>query len=160
MKKSRLSRCVRNVAIACLALFAIESRVVAQQGAYITQAATRLGKLVDKANTQKFTLQPNSFSIGGGWLKKGDAWVSTYAVQLYEGKQYRFLAAGDNDARDVDLRVTDLKGEQEFAADVERKADAVVNFSPKTSGRYLVQIRLASSREGQDAVCLSVVMMK
>jgi len=163
MKKTWLSTHGRFVVGACLAsLLALvgASSANAQQGVFITQASARLSKLVDKGNTDGYSLQSNSFSIGGGWLKKGDAWVSCYTVQLTAGKQYRFLASGDNDAKDVDLRVTDLKGEKEFAADVDTAADAVVNFTPKVTGRYLVQIRLYSSRENVDAVCLSVVMGK
>ena len=132
----------------------------AQQGVYVTQAAARLSKLVDKANKDGYELQDNSFSIGGGWLKKSNDWVGIYSVQLTEGQQYRFLASGDNDAKDVDLRIMDLKGKTQYAADVDVAADAIVNFTPKASGRYLVQLRLFDSQGDVPAVCLSVVMQK
>ena len=158
MKNLRFSLgvCVATV----LALVVGTNQASAQQGAYITQASARLAKLVDKGNSDGYKLQNNSFSVGGGWLKKSDEWVGIYTVQLTAGKQYRFLASGDNDARDVDLRITDLKGEKVLKADVDTAADAIVNLTPKTSGRYLVQIRLYSSREDLDAVCLSVMMVK
>ena len=148
--------------VACIAALIAPRQASAQngQGVFITQAASRLSKLVDKANGEKYSLQSNNFSIGGSWLKKDKAWISIYTVQLQQGKQYRFLAAGDDDAKDVDIRIMDLKGEKEFAVDDRDDPEAVVNFSPKTSGRYLVQIRLFASRQDYDAVCLSVVMQK
>src|SRR5438094_2133978 len=97
----------RGVAIgACvlgfLTLSAGTSRVDAQegQGVYVTQAAARLTKLIDAGNKAGYGLQDNSFSIGGGWLKQDASnWVALYTVQLTAGKKYRFLAAGDSDAR-------------------------------------------------------------
>jgi hypothetical protein len=162
MKNLVLSSRVHLLLGISAALLGFESRAFAQegQGVFITQAAARLSKLVDKGNKDKFNLQNNTFSIGGGWLKKGDAWVGIYTVQLEQGKAYRFLAAGDDDAKDVDLRLMDLKGKMEYAVDDRDDAEAVVNFTPKMSGRYLVQIRLYSSRKDFDAVCLSVVMQK
>src|SRR4051812_16918529 len=112
-----VSRCSRRILalsiLSVLALHVTSTRVSAQdgQGIFVTQASERLGKLIDKANKGGFSLQNNSFSIGGGWLKKDDKWVGLYTVQLTAGKQYRFLASGDKDAKDVDLRITDLKGE-------------------------------------------------
>ena len=164
MKKTWLSTYGRFVAIACVASFVAlvaTDRAAAQgQGEYITQAAARLSKQVGKGNQDGFTLQENIFSSGGGWLKKSDKWVSLYTVQLNAGTAYRLLASGDNDAKDVDLRITDIKGDKEFAADTATAADAVVNFTPQTTGRYLIQIRLFDSRENLDAFCLSVVMQK
>lgn len=164
MKKTWLSTYGRFVALACVASFVVlvaTDSVRAQgQGAYISQAANRLGKVVDKGNQDGFSLQSNLFSSGGGWLKKSDKWVALYTVQLNAGTTYRFLASGDNDAQDVDLRITDLKGEKELKADTGTAADAIVEFTPNTTGRYLVQIRLYASRENLDAFCLSVVMQK
>ena len=117
------SRLAIGLCVAIVASLIAENRACAQQGGYITQAAARLSKLVDKGNADGYSLQNNSFSIGGGWLKKGEEWVSIYTVQLTAGKQYRFLASGDNDAKDVDLRIMDVKGTNQFAADVDTAAD-------------------------------------
>jgi hypothetical protein len=163
MKNLFLSARARFTLGVCLAsvvaLLISETRASAQQGVFITQASARLSKLVDKGNDDGYKLQNNSFSIGGGWLKKSNKWVAIYSVQLTAGKEYRFLASGDNDAKDVDLRVLNAKG-NEVAVDDATAADAVVNFSPQVSGIYLVQIRLYDSRNDLDAVCLSVMMAK
>src|ERR1035438_9811921 len=90
-----------------------EQRVAAQQGqgVYVTQASARLTKLITAANKSKYKLADNSFSIGGGWLKQSKTkWVPLFTVKLEAGVDYRFLAAGDNDARDVDLDIRDPDG--------------------------------------------------
>jgi hypothetical protein len=137
---------------------ASSARAQLKQGKYITQASTRLAKLVDAGNADGFSLHNNSFSLGGGWLKKSEKWIPIYSVNLTAGKKYRFLASGDDDAKDVDLRIMDANGAQ-VAIDESTAADAVVNFTPKTSGKYTVQIRLYASNMDFDAVCISAMMV-
>ena len=36
---------------------------------YITEASGRLAELMDKAAKQKYTLQDNTFTTGGAWIK-------------------------------------------------------------------------------------------
>jgi hypothetical protein len=148
--------------LSAVAILAGATRSDAQgvkQGAYVTQAAARLAKLVDNGNGAGFALANNSFSLGGGWLKKSDKWISIYTVNLAEGQKYRFLASGDDDARDVDLRVVDPDGNQ-VAIDQKVDLNAVVDYIPSKSGKYLVQIRLYSSNSNYDAVVLSAMMIK
>jgi hypothetical protein len=156
MKQLRLA----FVGLASLAtLLSGANRASAQQGPYITQASARLGKLVDKGNDDGYNLHNNSFSIGGGWLKKSKEWVAIYTVQLTAGKKYRFLASGDDGAIDVDLRVKNADGDVKAKDDLEDK-NAVVNYTPKVSGRHTVEIRLYDSTKNRDSVVLSVVMSK
>jgi hypothetical protein len=148
--------------VSLLTVLAAEERAAAQegQGVYITQASARLTKLIDSSNKVGYSLQNNSFSIGGGWLKQSKTdWIALYTLNLTAGKKYRFLAAGDNDAKDVDLEVKDAKGET-LAADTDTAAEAKVDFTPKTSGKYLIRIRLYDSRDSLPCVCLGVVMSK
>jgi len=153
---SVLAVCLASVA----AVFGGEGRAVAQQGAYVTQAAGRLTKLVDKSNQQGFVLQNNSFSIGGGWLKQSEKiWVPIYSIKLEAGKTYRFLAAGDNDARDVDLDVQDAAGNT-VAKDEDTAAEAAVEFTVTTTGVYRVRLRLYAAENNVDCVCLGIVMVK
>ena len=145
-----------------LTMLAAENRAIAQagQGVYITQASARLTKLVDAANKGGYSLQDNSFSIGGGWLKQSQTtWVPLFTVPLTEGTTYRFLAAGDNDAKDVDLEVQDKDGKT-VAVDVKTDPEAIVDFTPTTTGTYVVRIRLYDSDRNQPCVCLAVVMTK
>jgi len=162
MMKQRFS--VRSALAACLvsviAVLAGEGRAVAQQGAYITQASARLTKLVDTSNKQGFLLENNSFSIGGGWLKQSQtAWIPIYSIKLNAGKTYRFLAAGDNDARDVDLDILDSNNNV-VAKDDDTAAEAAVQFTPGVTGIYRVRLRLYASDNNVDCVCLGIMMVK
>lgn len=165
MKYSRLSLCKGLVGACVLGLLAVAGstqRVDAQggQGSYITEAAARLTKLVEQGNKDGYKLQDNSFSIGGGWLKKSETdWIPLYTVQLNGGTKYRFLASGDQDAKDVDIEIQDANGKT-VAADVDTAADARVDFAPKANGRYLVRIRLYDSKDNLPCVCLGIVMSK
>src|SRR4051812_18690224 len=80
------------------------------QGKFITEASSRLTRLIAAANKQGYNLPDNTFSVGGGWLKQGKGtWVPLFTVPLEQGKSYRFLAAGDMDAKDVDIEVQDAE---------------------------------------------------
>lgn len=128
------------------------------QGQYLTEAAARLGKLIAQANRDGYEFQDNNFSIGGGWLKQStENWVALYTLTLQGNKKYRFLAAGDADARDVDLDIQDLKGKT-LKADVGTEPEAVVNFTPNVTGKYLVRVRLYASEKNLPCLCLAVVM--
>lgn len=130
------------------------------QGPYVTQATQRLVKLIAKANADGYLLTNNSFSIGGGWIKYDPKnWVSLYSVKLVQGRSYRFVAAGDNDAKDVDIQIVDRNG-KEVAVDEETNAEALVRFDPQETGEYMVRIRLYDSRNNLPCVCLAVVLMK
>lgn len=146
--------------ISAAALVVAANRAHAQQGKWVTQASGRLSKLIDAANKDGYELQNNAFSLGGGWLKKTqNDWIPLYSVQLKTGKKYRFLASGDSNALDVDIRLTDAKG-KEVVRDDSTAADAIVNFSPIATGRHTVYIRLYASEKNRDAVVLSVMMSK
>jgi hypothetical protein len=145
-----------------LALIVSDNRACAQlkQGPFVTQAASRLTKLIDSANKNGYSLADNSFSIGGGWLKQSqEDWIPLYSVNLKAGTTYRFLAAGDNDAKDVDLDVQDSNGTT-VVKDDKTDPTAVVTYTPKKDGKYLVRVRLYDSRESLPCVCLSVMMIK
>jgi hypothetical protein len=154
MRGFSLGVCLMSV----LAVLGGADRASAQQGKYVTQASTRLAKLIDAGNTDGFSLADNSFSLGGGWLKKSqNDWIPIYSVNLTAGKKYRFLATGDDDAKDVDIRIMDPKGTQ-VAIDESTAVDAVVNFTPKVTGKYSVQIRLYDSMGDAPCVCISAMM--
>jgi len=163
--KQVLSRKWLVAALVCVAsvvgVLATSSRAPAQeQGKYVTEATVRLIKLMNAANKQGYALKEDDFSIGGGWLKQStEKWIPLYTIQLQEGKKYRFLAAGDADAKDVDIEVQDSDGKV-VAQDVKTDPEASVDFSPTRTGRYLVRIRLYASDMNQPCACLAVVMTK
>ena len=154
----------RFALIVCLASLAAvlgsDTRASAQQGKYVTEAADRLTKLVNTANKAGYNLHDNAFSIGGGWLKQSKKdWIPLFTVQLTAGKSYRFLAAGDADAKDVDLEILDSNNKV-VAQDSATDPTATVDFVAKTSGRYTVRIRLYESDNNDPCVCLAVMMTK
>lgn len=151
--------------VACISILGVlagDNRAGAQQGQgiYFTQASNRLAKLIDGANKAGYRQPNNSFSIAGGWIKQSQTnWVPIFTVELEAGKEYRFLAAGDNDARDVDLQIQDADGKT-VALDDDTNLNAIVDFQPSRSGRYTVRIRLYESRENLPCACLAVMMAK
>jgi hypothetical protein len=165
MKVQRMSRNARlTLGLALVGLLVLANVPAARaqegQGKYITEATVRLIKLVDAANKDGYSLADNSFSTGGGWLKQSQKdWIPLFTVQLQEGKEYRFLAAGDADAKDVDIEILDADNKV-VAQDVDTAANAHVNFSPKATGRYLVRIRLYDSDKNLPCMCLAIVMSK
>jgi hypothetical protein len=131
------------------------------QGKYLTQASERLSNLIDKANADGYKLANNEFSIGGGWLKQGKEWVSLFAIPLSKEQEYRVLAAGDNDATDVDVQIVDANNPSKvLASDTATSAEAVVNFRPDTTQRYLIRVRVYASRNNLPAVCLGIILAK
>jgi len=130
------------------------------QGKYVAQASESLVKLIAQANSDGYSLHSDKFSIGGGWIKQGeDHWVSLYTLNLTAGKKYRFLGAGDFDAKDVDIDIKNGAGDV-VAKDVSTASTAVVDYSPNTSGKYLVRVRLYASEKNRPCMCLVVAMVK
>jgi hypothetical protein len=130
------------------------------QGKYLKEATERLSKQIARANEDGFILSDNTFSVGGAWLKQGSDWVNMFAVTLNAGTRYRLIAAGDFDAKDVDLQVTDVSGKTKFAEDVEEDAVALVNFTPKTTQKYMVRVRVYASNQNLPCMCLAIVMVQ
>jgi hypothetical protein len=149
-------------AAATVAVLAAGTPAPAQQGQgkFITEAAARLSKHIGAANGDGFKLVDDRFSIGGGWIKQGASnWVSLYTLNMTAGKTYRVIAAGDNDAKDVDVEIQDGAGKT-VAKDTSTDPEAIVNFTPGTSGKYLVRVRLYASRNDLPCVCMAIVMAK
>jgi hypothetical protein len=131
---------------------------VEEQGKYVNSASARLVKLINLGNEAGFKLPHHSFSGGGGWLSSGeDKWVSLYTVRLESTKDYRFLAAGDMDAKVLNLQVCNVDGKV-LANDTDNDSQAVLNFTPKQTDRYTIKIRLRSSKGGEQAFCFAMMM--
>jgi hypothetical protein len=147
-----------------LAALAVPGTAAAQQGdtqgKYITQAAQRLTEHIAKANAAGYKLDDDQHSIGGGWLKKGENnWVTLCKVKLESGKSYRVIAAGDGDAKDVDVRIVDPGGKV-VKADESQDREAVVDYSPTETQQFEIRVRLFDSRENLPCTCLVTVLVK
>jgi hypothetical protein len=166
MKQQWLSRkgplvLALSLASLCLLLGVQNAGAQEGQGKYLTEATVRLTKLIDAANKDGFSLQDNSFSMGGGWLKKSKEWVGLYTVELKQGTAYRILAAGDADAKDVDVQLVDATDPTKLLKeDVDTSANASIEYTPAKTGRFLVRVRLYDSAGDLPCVCLAVVMTK
>ena len=131
-------------------------RAAAQQGQgdSAAQAAARLVQLINRANQDGYRLAENAFSFGGGLLRPGETkWVAVGKITLKAGERYRFLAAGDGNAVDVDLQLRNADGWL-VAADMGASPEAVVDFVPRMTAAYLVRLRLRAARGDAPGVCL------
>jgi len=138
------------------------NRAAAQvgQGKYLEQAGEKLARLVNKANEDGYRLASNKFSLGGSWLNQSKSdWVKLFTINMEAGKKYRLLAAGDKDAEDVDLRVTDMEGNV-LKKDTARAATAEVDFTPKKTQRYMVELRLYASTNNRPSLTIATVMVR
>ena len=79
------------------------------------------------------------------YLKPGQE--SAMAFTLEEGESYVFLGGGDDDAKDVDIVVTDADGDA-VAKDTDRDATPVTSFQPRRTGKYVVHLKLFDARVG------------
>jgi len=130
------------------------------QGDSAAQAAARLVRLIGLAKQDGYSLRENTSAFGGGLLRRGDAnWVPAGRVSLRAGGHYRFLAAGDFNAVDVDLQVRNEDGWL-VASDTTASPEAVVEYAPTRTGSYLLRLRLRACRGDAPGVCLAAVLEK
>lgn len=132
---------------------------VEEQGKYVNSASARLVKLVNVGNKDGFKLANDTFSIGGGWLRRSTKWTALYYINLVANKEYRVIAVGDMDAKDVDVRILD-EWNNPIASDTLASPEAIVTFRPRSSGQHGVWIRVFDSIDSQPAVCISTVMIR
>ncbi len=66
-----------------------------------------------------------------------DSWTFPFE----SGNSYIITAACDNDCSDIDVSVNDSSGNV-VAQDTENDDTPVVSFSPKSSGRYTVEVKM------------------
>lgn len=82
--------------------------------------------------------------LGDGLLNHQVAFCTWY---FNAGQTYYVFASGDDDARDLDIYISDTKGNL-LAKDETRDAAPVVKFTPKYTGAYKVGMRLYEIRDG------------
>ena len=160
MKNVRFTLGISAAILIAFVASANQAGAQGKQGPYVTEAAARLSKLINDGNEDGYTLANNSFSIGGGWLKQSKKdWIPLFTVPLQAGKTYRFIAAGDKDAKDVDIEILDANNKV-VAKDALADPTATVDYKCKTTGDHTVRIRLYASDENVPCVCLAIMMTK
>jgi len=159
MKLPEVRRLLLRVSVVAVGLLLLDApRASAQQGKYVEQASANLVKLINAANADGYRLRENSLSIGGGWLKQSTSdWIKIFTIPLKPNTSYRVLAAGDNDAKDVDVEVTNSAGKI-VAIDGKVDPTAVASWTTKKGGDHTVRIRLYASKNNVPCVCMAIVL--
>lgn len=130
---------------------------------YSKEAMENLVPLLAKAANDQFTMEPSTSTMYGGWLPKGnktgnEKWISMLVMRsLDPNKQYRLIAAGDNDIRDLDIRVLDPNGKV-IAEDVGVSRLAEITFRPTREQDYTIQMRVYDSVD--NGICIGAIMKK
>jgi hypothetical protein len=110
-------------------------------GAAMMQA---IGKVVRAGNTvtQRYGSRigwHDGVAVLGAFVQPGRS--SSFRFPLRAGEVYSFIGGGDDDARDVDITVTDDTG-RSVATDTDTSADPVVVFRAPRDGAYTVKLEL------------------
>jgi len=144
----------------------MSARPAAAQGdvaTYSKEAMDDLIGLLKKASKEGYKMEPSTTTMFGGWLPKGQAtgnerWIPMLILKNMDpNKQYRIIAAGDNDTKDLDLRIVDPAGNI-VAKDTTVLRDAEVTFRPTRKQDYTIELRLYDSRD--NCVCLGAILQK
>jgi hypothetical protein len=165
-EKERSMRGLRFVVVAVIAGWFLQGQPALAQrsvATYTKEAIDSLSHLLDKAAKDGFTMEARTTTMFGGWMPVGkktgsEQWVSILvATKLDPDRQYRVIAAGDNDTIDLDLRILDPSG----AVVVEDNAvtrEPAVTFRPTRRQDYTIQMRLYDSRD--NCVCIGAILTK
>jgi len=145
-----------------LALAAPASAQPKHAATYLNEAFTRVTDIA-KALNQKlgygYAKEANP-SILVGWVNRGARLDFTW--NLTAGVEYVLVADGDLDATDIDLQVFAGAGAvgQAIVQDFRFNREAVVNFTPKASGKFTARLILTSSANNVPCACAMVLMRK
>jgi len=116
-----------------------------------------------KANKANFRMQTGISTIFGGWLPKGtgkgnEPWKEILVLTNADPNQeYRVIAAGDNDCKDLDVRVR-VRGSDEVASDTGAAPEAEVSFRPTRRQDYVIEFRLYHSDD--NCICIGALLHK
>jgi hypothetical protein len=94
-------------------------------------------------------------SILGAWVDSKDQ--CSFSIYLEKDVNYMFVAAGDNDAQDVDFEILDAAGKT-LASEDRNAPDATVMFTPAEGEYYTMKLTLAKSRANLHCLCVVCVL--
>lgn len=151
---------VAGIALAAAAV-AVPAPANAQQaptwepGLYMVQASGRiLAAARALTNSTAYGYDSDGHCFYAGWCRRQENLNVTRTFQA--GQTYVLLSGGDDDARDVDILVTDENG-QRVAMDNDDSAAAVVAFQPETTQRYNITVRLHAGRTRASFLALAIL---
>jgi hypothetical protein len=79
-----------------------------------------------------------------------------WTITLNAGTEYAFVGGGDNDATDVDLRVTNSSGTTLWQ-DTQNDITPIVRFTPSYTAKYTVYMKLYSSTSKGSFCAMSIL---
>lgn len=106
---------------------------------YVAEARGHLALMADSVGQRGYRYQTADPEVGN--LRAGAHDVQH--VNVKPGTRYVLLGACDNSCRDLDLRLFDANG-QPLLQDRPREARPVLAFTPRTAGRYRLEVRMVS----------------
>jgi hypothetical protein len=151
---------------AVLVAFLVSAGPVAAQAdvaTYSKEAMDDLIGLLRKASKDGYSMEPSTTTMFGGWLPRGrgqgnERWIPMLVLRnLDPNKVYRIIAAGDNDTKDLDLRILDPAGKV-VAQDATVLRDAEVTFRPARQQDYTIELRLYNSND--NCMCLGAILRR
>ena len=128
-----------SILLASCVLSSAPSKVASN--AYLQQAFTSVTRFSAGLIKEADLGYDKDLSITAAWLE-GRRSIS-FTKDLKSGTTYAFVAAGDEDAEDVDVKVTGPTG-QIVDEDADDSSLAAAGFTAKTTGKYRFTITLAS----------------
>ncbi len=130
---------------------------------YSKEAMDDLVGLLRKAGKEGYSMEARTTTMFGGWLPRGkgqgtETWIPMLVLRnLDPTKQYRIIVSGDNDTRDLDLKVLDPGG-LTVAQDATVLRDAEISFRPTRQQDYTIYLRLFDSAD--NCVCIGAVLRR
>lgn len=108
-------------------------------GKYMKQAVDRVvnyGILLEQ-NSKTLGLADGTCLLGA--VLAGDGGYSDYTFHLKASRKYTFIGGGDDDVKDLDLKLMDSKGTI-VASDTKDDRVPVVHFKPSVDGSYTIRL--------------------
>ncbi|MSU79410.1 MAG: hypothetical protein EXS16_15135 [Gemmataceae bacterium] len=130
---------------------------------YSKEAMDNLVPLLGKADAGGYKMEPSTTTMFGGWLPKGNGTGNEKRIPMIVLKnldpnmEYRVITAGDNDIKDLDVRVVDPTGKV-VAVDVAVARTAAVTFQPARAQDYVVEMRVYDSVD--NGICVGGVLRR
>jgi len=161
-----MKRWNRLAVLALSTLVTLGGTLQAQQAAtatYSSEAMQNLVPLLQRGDNAGFRMEPATSRLFGGWLPRGnnagnERWVPMLVMRdLEPANEYFVIAAGDNDAVDLDVRVLDPTGKV-VGADSTTDKEAYVVFRPTRRQNYVIEMRLYNSRD--NCVCIGAMLRR
>ena len=127
-------------------------------GGFLTQAFIRVTGNADLVKRVASYGYADGVCVLAAWVDCKDS--VSFISPLIGGTSYMFLAAGDRDARVVNLDILDEKGMTVLKSDGKKQPDAVLEFTPTVNGNYTMRLTLSQSRDNLHCMCVATVLQK